>query len=1791
MATVRIGELVELPRVRTVIQLVDVSDEALARGILDDFVLTADCDFALSALLDAMTHDEGQGFFLQGNFGSGKSHLLALVELLFRPAAEPDINKEDGWGALIRQSRRYETLRKKLSPHAGASVVGAVSLVAHAGSERLEDISIAALEKTFEGPLGLAPSFTAETAAVGEIRAALESRHRDALESFQNRRSVTAERLFDAGRPDLLDDLVRELDLPFRVRRQRGAFFDALEAQLGKGSAPKRALLIVDELSEFLRSKPDARAFNEDIRFLQFLGEASRRMPFFIVASLQEHIETTGEIDQSTFGKIKDRFPSRLALTGSHLREIASTRLILQKPGAEAQIAEIYRKFRIAFKGLAVSEADFTALYPVHPATVDLLDDLLPLFSRHRGAVDFLHYQLAGDPQRHIAGLLDAPAESLLGPDAILDHFRIRIQETLETSPYITVVLAFYEKELSRLFAEPEDRETALRLVKLLILLAISPIPRRRTVAELAEMLLKSITTLESEANYDHVHDLLEKMHLEGAYLSRTEGEDGKDPYENVYSLDLAADVQLIIQRRMETLLKDPGFTVSRAVGKLLPYFKSPELPLASLAKSPVTERRVSWQKTYREGNLLFFRDADDPLLSDERLDELVEKLWTTELDFCVLLMAPGGGVEPATLDRLIGRLDERAPEPFLVWVPAPLEKGKEKPGQLIRRAAARLAVREHFHQEGSDVAKRVLAALEPLIREDLELSESVVQKTYRGGRFMAPSGSPTLTPAELPSIGFDRIVTRLAEFPLVRRFPNHYDIAPSLEASATDLPAPILREFFRAGEVARQNTSEMLRTTLESRLRALGLVRRTATGYRLQPDPSESDLVRRVLTRVGEKRVVLEVLYQELRKGAFGLTRPSFELVVQALLYSGQLTAYASSRKLSLDALETRSVSRIQELGAGEMLSGELQAVLAGLPFVPPRLQQGAFGFAQQRELWDCVVQWKSELERGVADLKAELERSRAYRSAAHLDLDALNSRIERLESLGKEVKVSYAAREGLERFARRAREEPDLTQDFEALVELSRFFREDWERYLFVHRYLSDAAMELPVQDEEHKELGARRHRLRELASRPDLPFLPALTRRLNDEMQAFVSTYSAVYERAHRTQKSRERVKRLLSLRDEKSYRVLQRLAALELISVDDDRVKADRLLDEALAKTCDRLSPELLRAKPACDCGFRLGDVLELPAPSEVQTVIDRGIVQYLERLREPTYLEPIESALHGLSEVGKDSLVSKIRKLVELDLEAPDLLKRVDKLAASEVIDAVNDALAGHAVLVERSLEDLAERIAERSFPRKALLDIVARWIDGDAALASEDYIKVVSQGKIAAEQSVLASFVRERFSELWPWWEKLGERKACRLMVLAFRAPAPVEEVEPRIAERLHDAFDAFTSEAPDEVLSVFERVESELTDDERRAILSHNDGDDAETLARLAYGEKSFRFAVRDRARKLIRMVLAGSLTSVPAGARSSDPDQDVQRERLGLEALTRALESGVSLYRGIHYVDGLEKSPDTPEGWETLYREHMAPMPVALCHLQESLDELKLADAIDLKGPTRNARRLLEARASDFETFFLAQAPAEGARTLRYLFEELAEKYRRKLEPASERFVFLDGMRWDVWSHLRATLLPRLRAVYRVVDEIPLWSIHPTTTQAQLEAAGIGVPQLELVAESQPSYGQKAETSVLPGFKRLHGPGGEPIERLNLVDDKIHESSMPLSDVLREIELHARRTLGTLLEEAPRRTLVFLFSDHGFREDPRWSETSRHRKPRYRHGGASLWEVITPLVILSRS
>ena len=113
-------------------------------------------------------------------------------------------------------------------------------------------------------------------------------------------------------------------------------------------------VLLVDELSEFLRSKPSPQALNEDARTLQLLGEMAASGPLWIVAAVQESIERTGDLSQAIVRKIKDRFPVKMALSTLHIRALLSERLVRLKPGAEEALYRIYERFRGQFPGFSL---------------------------------------------------------------------------------------------------------------------------------------------------------------------------------------------------------------------------------------------------------------------------------------------------------------------------------------------------------------------------------------------------------------------------------------------------------------------------------------------------------------------------------------------------------------------------------------------------------------------------------------------------------------------------------------------------------------------------------------------------------------------------------------------------------------------------------------------------------------------------------------------------------------------------------------------------------------------------------------------------------------------------------------------------------------------------------------------------------------------------------------------------------------------------------------------------------------------------------------------------------------------------------------------------------------------------------------------------------------------------------------------------------------------------------------------------------------------------------------------
>ena len=115
----RVGDLVDVPVVRTVVRLHDAEDDAQSNILARDFVFTEDVVRSLRVLSRSFAQGEGAGFFLIGSYGSGKSHLLAVLSLWCElgPRAElrlPDVEPMAGLQFCARMALEAMGLQQRI---------------------------------------------------------------------------------------------------------------------------------------------------------------------------------------------------------------------------------------------------------------------------------------------------------------------------------------------------------------------------------------------------------------------------------------------------------------------------------------------------------------------------------------------------------------------------------------------------------------------------------------------------------------------------------------------------------------------------------------------------------------------------------------------------------------------------------------------------------------------------------------------------------------------------------------------------------------------------------------------------------------------------------------------------------------------------------------------------------------------------------------------------------------------------------------------------------------------------------------------------------------------------------------------------------------------------------------------------------------------------------------------------------------------------------------------------------------------------------------------------------------------------------------------------------------------------------------------------------------------------------------------------------------------------------------------------------------------------------------------
>ena len=913
----KLGDLIEVPPIRAVIQLADVQREELQEELLDRFVFTQDVEHLFERLLWALSQERGLGAFVRGHYGSGKSHCLAFLHQLLQ--ANPR-----AWARLPQELQA--------SPVRGQRwILVSVPLFAYSAEHTLEQVVLQALEDQLAGHLPEALVLAEGTRLLENFRTYVLPVYRSRLGDFESLDQPAALRR--------AREFLRQLpDNPLRLSYDRRQAMTQLADHLQN----YRVVLLLDELSEFLRSKQDT-AHREDIRFLQFLGEWSDKLPLWIVATLQHSLEELGYGEEASALRIRERYPLRFHLSSRHVGDLIAGRLIRHKADAEAPLRRLWKDLERLYPGL-IAEEQFLRTYPVHPATLELLEQLTPLFSRQRGVVDFVHAQIAGDPLRGLPGMLEAPPDLLLTAERLFDHFQERLSDRAELAAYQTTCWAYYERELPQLFPDEKARELAAAVVKVLILAAVSPAPLEYSDERLSTTLARRLSRLDPRSNLTFLREKVLNVLVErGAYVQRRGA---------LYSLNLESNFNQVLGQKVRQARQDlrPNWA---AAARLV---NRPELPLAEIVGRPPQPVKLRWRQATREGLWAWLQG-----------DEQAMQVWraTTDsdkYDCCLVLLAPGQPLPPA-------------PPQLPIWEPLAPESDLEE-----------LLLEWQAHGQVMDQERQLKPRLQPYVQQLESRLEQRVFSLYARGRLHwgEQSGTP---PAH--ETRFDRLFAAAVSPGLEMRFPRFASIAP---ASADSLGAKALdslwKDFIEPGSGQRTGA-------VESLLKPLGLLDQD----RLVLQPGGPALAMLNAWQSGQ-RYEVQSLRREWQKSVWGLVPAQFYVILASLVQLGKIQLLSHGRAFTLSSIGELLIGKAEQLevlSARELPSVEdlqkLHWLFADQPLLP--LNQNRL-----RELWrqarERLLEWTELATNAPGERGQQLRAVLTRVGLPHSSLQGLHALIE---------------------------------------------------------------------------------------------------------------------------------------------------------------------------------------------------------------------------------------------------------------------------------------------------------------------------------------------------------------------------------------------------------------------------------------------------------------------------------------------------------------------------------------------------------------------------------------------------------------------------------------------------------------------------------------------------------------------------------------------------------------------------------------------------------------------------
>ncbi|MFP5376449.1 MAG: DUF6079 family protein [Acidimicrobiia bacterium] len=1571
-------------------------------------------------------------------------------------------------------------------------------------------------------------------------------------------------------------------ELPEAEEGDRAATWDAVVAA-ARAAGHAGVVLLLDELSEFLRAK-QGPALTEDLRFLQFLGEWARTRPVLVLGALQESIEEVANVSQRELARIRDRYGPSLTLSMRHVEDLVRGRLVRLRPGAERWVDQAWAETAAAFPASGVDRDRFARSWPLHPGTLSVLEGLRFLLSQQRGVVDFVCRRLRDGLGRGYA--------ELVTPDEVFDHFRGRLLERNESSRLADTVGPYYARAVDEL-VDPADRELALRAVKLLCLLAASPLERPRTAGELAFLLLARVSDLDPAANAAYLEQaVLEPLVDRGAYVVAKPGPP------TAYAVEPEADAALVVATRVAQARAEVAPGDRRLVATLVALGSSSVLPLQLLGEVGASRREILWQNTLRTVVVSTARILE--LTPDEAV-RLVDQARSAGAAGCILV----GEVELQEAAEAAERAASlvAAGDRLAVWVPDVLRPDER---QALLAVHARRLVLAAAEAEGrddlADVVRRGADA-------DVAVAREILRRAYFEGTVRYPHAGAGIDLPSLAGLAFERQLPRLADPLLSGLHPLHREVAPRAELVGDRLLRQVLQDVVSVGRLGPGAVERgRLRPLVEGYLVPLGLARLRRDGATVAPDPARSPAVAEALRLAGDGGPVpAGGVVAGLGDGPVGLSEPEVLLVLNACVQAGLLEGWRGRRRLEVPFL---TVAPTDRLGPGELVEPATRAAMAPLAplFGPGPFEPWTAG--TQRSAWEYAKAWLEARREDLAQVRAGLARFGDVPALAAADAGPVLEDVSLIEGVLDACPPSPAAAAGLRRLVGAAADPAAVLAAARRLGSVARFARDELRRVEEAAASLTHPDLTIPAG---HEALAALRDRALDLV-RGALPV--AAEDRVGDLFAAnreFRAAYVAAYQEAHDRHYGAVGPAAVEELRAEPAYRALARLAAIGAVAVPDDRVKVDRMLAGAVPTPCRRPLEVELAWRPRCACGLALGDREPALDRQAVLAVAARGVRQYLDELARPELRDRLEDAAADLATLGRAELAADLRRLVALAGQPPGA---VDPAEVAGVLDGdlagvVRDVLTGAQLIVTRDLAVLREDLIGRRYPKRRLLELVATWVDGDAEVPPGGFVEVVDTADTGPRRAAppppgappgpaggaTVALLRERFPGVAAALPAHEPADAFWLAAWWGGRPAPPPWLPADLLadpERLGSAARSLVADpgAVAELAALDRRVtERSVLGDQMAAALDLGSRPVAEVAVVLG-GERLLRHPLRLAAGQLVRHLAAD--WQLAAGL------DDVRRLAAGHALVddpeVAALVHVVDAARHLAAVERRLAGLPLPSLVADVYPSHCAPVPELVSRAALACAGGGLVDPEAVEAFRAGAARLLRS----VDEVFRAGAADDFAGCLRVW--EVGEAVVGPLLEAHGRVAVLvvDAMRADLAAHvvpLVAEALPG-RPVHRRWAVVPaptrtaeavaaLASGRPVPAGSAPAAAGpVAVPFAHLGFEADLLLGADRDDRT-SDLRTLLGSGPPlSVAVAGGVDERLHRTSVELAALLDEAVTALRRRVVPALTALPGDVPLVVLADHGFRENPHWGHGPDGR---YVHGGTSLEECVAPVLVFA--